>query len=78
MGVELAPALQMIKKLKMDHLWVYTIMGATRSKTSSDSKRQNVRIPLDAATATDSDKKKTTTTKKKGMPVTEILNKCIR
>ena len=25
LGVELAPAHQVIKKLKMDHLWVYTL-----------------------------------------------------
>ena len=56
-------------------------MGATRSKTSSDSKRQNVYavshwMPQRLQTVIKKKKKKKR--KKKGMPVTEILNTCIR
>ena len=39
LGVELAPAHQVIKKLKMDHLWVYTLYPTgCRNGIESDKK----------------------------------------
>ena len=40
MGVELDPAHQVIKKLKMDHLWVYTLYHAAMA-TEGDKKNNN-------------------------------------
>ena len=62
LGVELAPAHQVIKKLRMDAI----ICWSTHC------------IPLQAARATESDKKdkQKKQKNKKDMPVTEILNTC--
>ena len=42
LGVELDPAHQVIKKLKMDHLWVYTLYPTScPTATECDKKKKN-------------------------------------
>ena len=57
LGAELAAAQQVIKKLKMDHMWVYTQTHFMPQRPQNVIKKKK---------------------KKKGMPVTEILNTCTR
>ena len=58
LGAELAPAHQVIKKLNMDHLWVYTLYSTScRNGYRSDKKNKQTNKQ----------------TNKKGMPVTEHL-----
>ena len=40
-GVELAPAQQVIKKLKKDHLWVYTLYPA-HAATAAECDKKNI------------------------------------